>query len=108
MKNTKDKIIPNWWKVFFTWSFAFHALSVVLTFVDQLLPFFGILQSVMTTEHYATSMFVLNGLGLLSRFIKQKSLWEYHPNDMEVENATVVADKGTGSYSSEPTNSSSG
>lgn len=101
MTSINDKVVPQWWKIFFTWSFAFHALSVVLTFVDQLLPFFGILQSVMTTEHYATSMFVLNGLGLLSRFIKQKSLWEYHPDNKEVvRDSKTVEDKTSGSSSS--------
>lgn len=74
---TKLSVVPNWRKVFFTWSFFFHALSVVLTFVDQLLPFMNILQPVLSDNQYAVAMFILNGLGLLSRFIKQKKLWSY-------------------------------
>lgn len=73
----KLEIVPNWSKVFFTWSFAFHALSVLLTFIDQILPFLGLLEPTMTTQTYAVMMFILNGLGLLSRFIKQRKLWEY-------------------------------
>lgn len=82
----KIQIVPNWKKVFLTWSFAFHALSVVLTFVDQLLPFFNLLQPVLSDNQYAIWMFILNGLGLLSRFIKQHKLWEYPPHKEEHEN----------------------
>lgn len=73
----KVTLVPNWRKVFLTWSFAFHALSVLLTFIDQILPFIGLLEPTMTTQAYAITMFVLNGLGLFSRFIKQRKLWEY-------------------------------
>lgn len=73
----KVQLVDNWKKVFLTWSFAFHALSVLLTFVDQILPFVGMLEPTMTTQTYAITMFCLNGLGLLSRFIKQRKLWEY-------------------------------
>lgn len=78
---TKVSIVPNWREVFFTYSFFFHALSVVLTFVDQLLPFMNLLQPVLSDNQYAIAMFSLNGLGLLSRFIKQKKLWEYPAED---------------------------
>ncbi len=74
---SKVALVPNWRKVFFTWSFAFHSLSVLLTFIDQILPFLGMLEPTMTTQTYAVMMFILNGLGLLSRFIKQRKLWEY-------------------------------
>ena len=81
----KLEIIPNWKSVFFTWSFYFHCGSVILTFIEQILPFVGLLEPTMTTQTYAILMFVLNGLGLFSRFIKQKSLWQYHPEqDREV------------------------
>lgn len=84
----KLTVVPNWKKIFWTWSFAFHSLSVVLTFVDQLLPFLNILQPVLSDNQYAVAMFVLNGLGLLSRFIKQHKLWEY-PHKEEDENANI-------------------
>lgn len=76
-KVSKLEVVPNWKKIFLTWSFAFHLFSIVLTFVDQLLPFFGLLEPTMSTNTYAVSMFCLNALGLFSRFIKQKKLWEY-------------------------------
>ena len=75
----KLEIIPNWKSVFFTWSFYFHCSSVILTFIEQILPFFSLLEPTMTVQTYSICMFVLNGLGLFSRFIKQKSLWVYHP-----------------------------
>ena len=78
-------VVPNWKSVLYTWSFWFHCGSVILTFIEQILPFFSLLEPTMTTQTYAVCMFVLNGLGLLSRFIKQKSLWAYHPEqDREV------------------------
>lgn len=80
-------VVPNWRKIFFTWSFFFHSLSVVLTFVDQILPFVGMLEPTMTSQSYAILMFVLNGLGLLSRFIKQRKLWEY-PSQEEQNDKT--------------------
>lgn len=73
------QIVPNYRSIFYTWSFWFHCGSVVLTFIEQILPFVGLLEPTMTTQTYAILMFVLNGLGLFSRFIKQKSLWEYRP-----------------------------
>lgn len=77
-------VVPHWWKIFFTWSFAFHITSVFLTFIEQILPFMGLLESTMSGDTYAVSMFVLNGLGVLSRFIKQRSLWEY-PDDEQAK-----------------------
>lgn len=82
---SKVAFVPNWRKVFFTWSFAFHSLSVLLTFIDQILPFLGMLEPTMTTQTYAVMMFILNGLGLLSRFIKQRKLWEYPTEKQEDE-----------------------
>lgn len=84
---TKVSIVPNWRKVFFTYSFFFHSLSVVLTFVDQLLPYMNLLQPVLSDNQYAVAMFTLNGLGLLSRFIKQRKLWAYpKESDKDVSN----------------------
>lgn len=82
---SKVSLVPNWRKVFLTWSFAFHSLSVLLTFIDQILPFLGMLEPTMTTQTYAVMMFILNGLGLLSRFIKQRKLWEYPTEKQEDE-----------------------
>lgn len=85
----KLAVVPNWRKIFFTWSFFFHVSSILLTFVDQLLPFIGLLEPTMTTQTYALVMFVLNALGVFSRFIRQKKLWSYDPETGEV----VVGDK---------------
>ena len=85
----KLSVVPNWRKIFFTWSFFFHVSSILLTFVDQLLPFVGLLEPTMTTQTYALVMFVLNALGVFSRFIRQKKLWSYDPETGEV----VVGDK---------------
>ncbi len=71
------QVVPNWRNIFFTWSFAFHALSILLTFVDQILPFFSLLEPTMTVQTYAICMFCLNMAGVASRFIKQKKLWAY-------------------------------
>lgn len=73
----KIQVVPNWRKVFLTWSFAFHALSILLTFVDQILPFFSLLEPTMSVQTYAICMFILNMAGVASRFIKQKKLWAY-------------------------------
>lgn len=75
-KVPKIAVVSNWRKVFFTWSFWLHMGSVLLTFVDQLLPYIGLLEPTMTVQTYAICMFALNALGLFSRFIKQKNLWE--------------------------------
>lgn len=79
------KVVPDWKRVFFTWSFWFHIASVLLTFIDQILPFVGLLEPTMTTQAYAILMFTLNALGLLSRFIKQKSLWQLPEEKQEDE-----------------------
>lgn len=76
---TKLEVIPNWKKIFLTWSFFFHVSSILLTFIDQLLPLFSLLEPTMTTQTYALTMFTLNALGLMSRFIKQNKLWQYTP-----------------------------
>lgn len=73
----KIEVVPQWGKIFLTWSFAFHALSIILTFVDQILPFFSLLEPTMSVQTYAICMFCLNMAGVASRFIKQRSLWSY-------------------------------
>lgn len=80
----KLQVVPNWRKVLLTWSFWFHMASVLLTFVDQLLPFVGLLEPTMTTQTYALLMFVLNALGVFSRFVKQKKLWTFDPETGDV------------------------
>ena len=77
---TKIQVIPQWRKVFFTYSFWFYISSILLTFVEQILPFFSLLEPTMTTQTYAICVFTLNALGVLSRFIKQKNLWSYSVN----------------------------
>jgi len=72
----KLEIVPNYKSVFFTFSFWFHFASVILTLIEQILPFVGLLESTMSTETYAILMFSLNVLGVVSRFIKQKN-WRY-------------------------------
>ena len=79
------KVVPNWKRVFFTYSFWLHIASVILTFIDQILPFVGLLEPTMTTQTYAILMFTLNALGLLSRFIKQKNLWQLPEEKQEDE-----------------------
>lgn len=74
---TEIQVIPQWRKVFFTYSFWFYISSILLTFVEQILPFFSLLEPTMTTQTYAICVFTLNALGVLSRFIKQKNLWGY-------------------------------
>ncbi len=73
----KVKVVPQWKKIFFTWSFWLHISSVILTFIEQILPFAGLLEPTMTVQTYSIFMFVLNGLGLLARFVRQKNLWSY-------------------------------
>ena len=80
----KLQLVPNWKKVFLTWSFLFHMLSIVLTFVEQLLPFVGLLEPTMTVQTYGILMFTLNALGVFSRFIRQKKLWSYDPETGEI------------------------
>lgn len=82
-KVSKVSIVPQWRRIFLTWSFWLHMGSVILTFIDQLLPFLGLLEPTMTTQTYALLMFTFNGLGLFARFIKQRKLWEYKPEDKD-------------------------
>lgn len=88
----KLTVVPNWKKIFLTWSFWFHIASVLLTLVDQILPFVGLLEPTMTTQTYALVMFTLNALGVVSRFIRQKKLWTFDPETGDI----TVGDKPVG------------
>lgn len=81
----KLEVVSNWRRVLLTWSFWLHMGSVVLTFIDQLLPLLGLLEPTMTTQTYALLMFTFNGLGLFARFIKQRKLWEYPVKEQDDE-----------------------
>lgn len=85
----KIELVPQWQKIFRTWSFYLHGLSVVLTFFAQLLPYMGLLQPVMDDKTYAISMFLLNAAGLGAKFIKQKNLWEYPDQEKQDDNKLV-------------------
>lgn len=75
METKENKVIvPHWRLVFFTWSFWLHSVSVVLTFFEQVLPFFSVLQPALSDKEYAFGMFFLNIAALLAKFIRQKNL----------------------------------
>jgi len=76
-KVAKLSVVPQWRKIFLTWSFWFHTASVILTLIEQILPFFSLLEPTMTGTAYGAWMFGLNVAGILSKFIKQKNLWQY-------------------------------
>ena len=91
VSNTSKKltVVPNWRKVLKTWSFWCYVASVLLTFIEQILPFMGLLEPTMTTQTYGLVMFALNASGIFFRFIKQKRLWTYDPDTGDI----VVGDK---------------
>lgn len=76
--STPDKklqLVPNWKKVLFTYSFWTNILSVILTLVEVILPFFGMLEPMLTPAVYGAAMFTLNVSAAVFRLIKQKKLW---------------------------------
>lgn len=76
--STPDKklqLVPNWKKVLFTYSFWTNILSVILTLVEVILPFFGMLEPMFTPAVYGAAMFTLNVSAAVFRLIKQKKLW---------------------------------
>ena len=75
----KLAVVPNWRKVLKTWSFWCYVSSVLLTFIEQILPVMGLLEPTMTVQTYGLIMFGLNASGILFRFIKQRKLWTYDP-----------------------------
>jgi len=85
----KLTVVPNWRKVLKTWSFWCYVASVLLTFIEQILPYMGLLEPTMTVQTYGLLIFGLNASGILFRFIKQKRLWSYDPDTGDI----VVGDK---------------
>lgn len=71
----KVELVPNWRKVLFTYSFWTMVASVVLSFIEQVLPFFGLLEPTMSTAAYGITLFCLNLSAVIFRMIKQKKLW---------------------------------
>lgn len=74
-QDKKLQIVPNWRKVLFTYSFWTNILSVILTLVEVILPFFGMLEPMLTPAVYGAAMFTLNVSAAVFRLIKQKKLW---------------------------------
>lgn len=76
--STPDKklqLVPNWKKVLFTYSFWTNILSVILTLIEVILPFFRLLEPMLTPAIYGVCMFTLNVSAAVFRLIKQKKLW---------------------------------
>lgn len=69
------KVVPHWRQVLKTYSFWLYLSAIVLTFVEQVLPILGIIEPLMTGTTYALLVFGLNFIGVLARFVQQKSLW---------------------------------
>lgn len=76
-KSTKIQIVPNWQRVLKTYSFWVMVASVLLSFIEQVLPYMGLVEPMMTGTAYGITMFVLNVSAILFRMIKQRKLWEY-------------------------------
>ena len=77
LKESKPKrleLVENWKRVLFTYSFWTNVVSLLLTFVEQILPFMGLLEPTMSTATYGILMFVLNASAIVFRMIKQKKL----------------------------------
>lgn len=72
METKENKVIVKHWRlVFFTYSFWLYVASAVLTFLEQVLPFFNILQPALSEKEYVIGMFALNIAALLAKFIRQ-------------------------------------
>lgn len=67
----KEKFVSNWKQVLKTYSFVFHAVAVVVTIIDVVLPHMSLLEPVMDHTTYGVVMFVLNVAGGIGRLIKQ-------------------------------------
>lgn len=74
---TKLSVVPNWRSVLKTYSFYFYISSILITLIDQILPLLGMIEPLMTGSTYVVVVFTLNLLGVIARFIQQKSLWSY-------------------------------
>lgn len=80
------KLVSNWRKQFFTYSFWMYVAAVLLTLVEQILPFMGLLEPTMSTATYGILVFCLNLLGILLRFVKQPNLYpEKDQSDISTE-----------------------
>lgn len=83
-KDKKLQVVPNWKQVLFTYSFWTNIASVLLTLVEQILPFFGLLEPTMSVATYGICMFCLNVSAVVFRMIKQKKLWQTEePKDVQ-------------------------
>lgn len=76
IKQIKGRVVPNWRQVLFTYSFWTNIASVLLTLIEQILPFFGMLEPTMSVATYGICMFCLNVSAVVFRMIKQKKLWQ--------------------------------
>lgn len=83
IKQIKKNVVPNWRKVLCTYSFWTMVASVLLSFVEQILPFFGLLEPTMSVATYSICMFVLNLSAVAFRMVKQKALWEIPKEESE-------------------------
>lgn len=68
-------IVPNWRKVLLTYSFWIGVVSILLTLVEQILPFVGLLEPTMSAATYGIVMFCLNVSAVVFRLVKQHKLW---------------------------------
>ena len=75
----KLQIIPNWRKVLLTYSFWTMVASILLSFVEQVLPYLGLIEPTMSTTAYGITVFCLNLSAVIFRMIKQKKLWVIDP-----------------------------
>ena len=76
-QNIKPKnleFLPNWRELLKSYSFIFHALSALLTFIEIILPHMFLIEPMFTPAAYGVTMFVLNVLGGLGRLIKQRNI----------------------------------
>lgn len=71
----KPKVVDDWKRVFKTYSFWMYVAAVILTLVEQILPFMGLLEPSMSAATYGVIVFCLNLLGIILRFIKQPKLY---------------------------------
>lgn len=83
------KVRSDWKKIFKQYSFWIMVSSAILTLVEQILPFAGLLEPTMTVTSYAFFMFGLNMLAVIARFVQQKNLWQYPDSTPQEENKDV-------------------
>ncbi len=73
-KKENKVLVKHWTLIFRTWSFWLYVASALLTLAEQVLPFFNILQPILSEKEYLLGMFCLNVAAILSKFIKQENL----------------------------------